>query len=70
MDAERAAAIPDQVALAWLLAQQSRIVPIPGTRRIARLEENLTATAVALSADQLADVIGLAARIEVIGDTC
>jgi aryl-alcohol dehydrogenase-like predicted oxidoreductase len=43
-----------QVALAWLLAQGDDIVPIPGTRRVARLEENVAATELALSADQLA----------------
>jgi aryl-alcohol dehydrogenase-like predicted oxidoreductase len=43
-----------QVALAWLLAQGDDIVPIPGTRRVARLEENVAATELALSPDQLA----------------
>jgi aryl-alcohol dehydrogenase-like predicted oxidoreductase len=43
-----------QVALAWLLAQGDDIVPIPGTRRVARLEENAGATELALSPDQLA----------------
>jgi aryl-alcohol dehydrogenase-like predicted oxidoreductase len=43
-----------QVALAWLLAQGDDIVPIPGTRRVARLEENVGATELSLSADQLA----------------
>ena len=43
-----------QVALAWLLAQGDDIVPIPGTRRVARLEENVGATELTLSADQLA----------------
>ncbi len=42
-----------QVALAWLLAQGDDIVPIPGTRRVARLEENVAATELTLSADQL-----------------
>ncbi|MCX8102750.1 MAG: aldo/keto reductase, partial [Geminicoccaceae bacterium] len=45
---------PAQLALAWLLAQGPDIVPIPGTRRLERLEENLAATAVALSADEVA----------------
>ena len=43
-----------QVALAWLLAQGDDIVPIPGTRRVARLEENIAATELTLSPDQLA----------------
>ena len=61
-------ASPGQIALAWLLAQHPWIVPIPGTRRIERIEENAAATQVALSADDLADLNGIAARIEVRGD--
>ena len=61
-------ATPGQVALAWLLAQQPWIVPIPGTRRRERLEENAGATAVALSADELADLNGVADRIGVQGN--
>ncbi len=61
-------ATPGQVALAWLLAQQPWIVPIPGTRRIERVEENTGATQVALSADDVADLNGLAARVGVQGD--
>ncbi len=61
-------ATPGQVALAWLLAQQPWIVPIPGTRRTERIAENAGATAVALSADELADLDDLAARIGVHGD--
>ena len=45
---------PGQVALAWLLAQGPDVVPIPGTKRIAYLEENLGAADVELSADDLA----------------
>lgn len=45
---------PGQVALAWLLAQDSDIVPIPGTKRSARVDENVAATNVALSADEAA----------------
>ena len=59
---------PGQVALAWLLAQQPWIVPIPGTRRPQRLQENADATGVALSADELADLNDLAARIGVVGN--
>lgn len=61
-------ATPGQIALAWLLAQQPWIVPIPGTRRIERVEENAGATQVALSADEIADLDGLAGRIGVQGD--
>ncbi len=61
-------ATPGQIALAWLLAQQPWIVPIPGTRRIARIEENSSATQVALSADELADLDAVARRIGVHGD--
>ncbi|MFE0256384.1 aldo/keto reductase [Streptomyces sp. NPDC059010] len=61
-------ASPGQVALAWLLAQHPSIVPIPGTRRIARVEENAAATQLALSADEQADLDALAARIGVRGD--
>ncbi|MGH3158540.1 MAG: aldo/keto reductase [Streptosporangiaceae bacterium] len=58
---------PGQVALAWLLAQQRWIVPIPGTRRCERLEENAAATQTALSADEVADLDAIAARIGVHG---
>ncbi|GAA1994793.1 aldo/keto reductase [Nakamurella flavida] len=61
-------ASPGQVALAWLLAQQSWIVPIPGTRRLERLGENAAATAVALSADEIADLDALASTAGVAGD--
>ncbi|MGW6929685.1 aldo/keto reductase [Lentzea sp. NPDC054927] len=61
-------ATPGQVALAWLLAQHPWIVPIPGTRRLERVEENAAATQVPLSADELADLDGLAARTGVHGD--
>ena len=49
-------ASPGQIALAWLLAQQPFIVPIPGTRRVERVRENVGSTAVALSADEVADL--------------
>lgn len=61
-------ATPGQVALAWLLAQRPWIVPIPGTRRTERIAENAGATSVALSADELADLDSLAARVGVAGD--
>jgi aryl-alcohol dehydrogenase-like predicted oxidoreductase len=57
-----------QIALAWLLAQHPRIVPIPGTRRRERLEENAAATTLALSADEVADLNAVAARIGVQGN--
>lgn len=66
--AEAKAATPGQIALAWLLAQQPWIVPIPGTRRRGRIDENSGATQVALSADEIADLDGLAARFGVHGD--
>src|SRR5437764_2628655 len=52
--AREAGATPGQVALAWLLAQGDDIAPIPGTKRVSRLEENAAADAVALSEDELA----------------
>lgn len=66
--AEQRGATPGQIALAWLLAQQPWIVPIPGTRRTSRVVENAASTAVALSADDLADLDTLAARLGVHGD--
>jgi aryl-alcohol dehydrogenase-like predicted oxidoreductase len=56
-----------QIALAWLLAQQPWIVPIPGTRRLERLEENIGAADVDLTADDLHELDSAAARIEVQG---
>ena len=50
------ASTPAQIALAWLLAQKSWIVPIPGTRRLERLEENLGALDVQFTADELRDI--------------
>lgn len=61
-------ATPGQIALAWLLAQQPWIVPIPGTRREERLEENIRSTSVGLSADEIADLDSLASRIGVKGN--
>ncbi|MEU5957857.1 aldo/keto reductase [Streptomyces sp. NPDC047525] len=57
-----------QIALAWLLAQHPWIVPIPGTRRVQRLEENAGASQVALSADEIADLDGVATRLRIHGD--
>jgi len=61
-------ATPAQVALAWLLAQQPWIVPIPGTRRLSRLEENLIAADVELSATDLDELNTASAAIEVQGE--
>jgi aryl-alcohol dehydrogenase-like predicted oxidoreductase len=68
MLAQAKGARPGQVALAWLLAQQPWIVPIPGTRRRERLKENAAATQVALSADEMADLNTTAARLGVHGN--
>jgi aryl-alcohol dehydrogenase-like predicted oxidoreductase len=64
---ERKQATPARVALAWLLAQKPWIVPIPGTTKLARLDENLAATAVDLSSDDLRDIENAAAKIPVQG---
>ncbi|WP_456823632.1 aldo/keto reductase [Cellulomonas sp. P5_E12] len=66
--ASRHAATPAQVALAWLLAQQPWIVPIPGTRRLTRLEENIGAADLQLTAQDLADLTSAADRIGVHGN--
>jgi aryl-alcohol dehydrogenase-like predicted oxidoreductase len=60
-------AIPAQIALAWLLAQKPWIVPIPGTRKLERLEENIGAVAVDLSSDDLREIESTASKITVQG---
>jgi aryl-alcohol dehydrogenase-like predicted oxidoreductase len=65
--AARKGATAGQIALAWLLAQQPWIVPIPGTRRLDRLEENLGAADVELTTDDLREIDEAAAGIEVQG---
>ena len=65
--AARKHATPAQVALAWLLAQKPWIVPIPGTRRLERLEENIGAADVELSADDLREIEDAASQITVQG---
>jgi aryl-alcohol dehydrogenase-like predicted oxidoreductase len=60
-------ATPAQIALAWLLAQKPWIVPIPGTTKLNRLEENLGAAAVELTIDDLREIESAAARIRVQG---
>jgi aryl-alcohol dehydrogenase-like predicted oxidoreductase len=54
--ADRKAVTPAQIALAWLLAQKSWIVPIPGTTKLHRLEENVGAADVELTADDLREI--------------
>ncbi|SFB76912.1 Predicted oxidoreductase [Flexibacter flexilis DSM 6793] len=61
-------ATPAQVALAWLLAQKPWIVPIPGTTKIHRLEENVGAASVQLSAEDLENIQNAAAQIQVFGE--
>jgi len=65
--AERKQATPAQIALAWLLAQQPWIVPIPGTTKRHRLEENLGAAAIRLTPEDLRDIDRAAAEISVQG---
>jgi len=65
--AEQKNATPAQIALAWLLAQKPWIVPIPGTTKLHRLEENLGAAAVELTPDDLREIENAAARITVQG---
>jgi aryl-alcohol dehydrogenase-like predicted oxidoreductase len=66
--AERMKATPAQLALAWLLAQKPWIVPIPGTRRLERLDENIGAVAVELTPDDLREIEDAASKINVQGD--
>ncbi|MDP3480935.1 MAG: aldo/keto reductase [Desulfoprunum sp.] len=65
--AKRKQSTPAQIALAWLLAQKPWIVPIPGTRKLARLDENLGATEIELTADDLREIEQAAAKITVQG---
>ena len=66
--AEGLGASTGQVALAWLLAQRPWIVPIPGTRRLSRLEENIGSTAVRLSPEDLARLDEASTAVKIIGD--
>jgi len=61
-------ATPAQIALAWLLAQKPWIVPIPGTRKLSRLEENLAAISLTLSAEDLATITQAADAIPIAGE--
>jgi aryl-alcohol dehydrogenase-like predicted oxidoreductase len=65
--AERKKATPAQIALAWLLAQKPWIVPIPGTRKLERLVENIGAAAIELTPDDLRNIESAASKITVQG---
>jgi aryl-alcohol dehydrogenase-like predicted oxidoreductase len=66
--AQRKKATPAQIALAWLLAQKPWIVPIPGTTKLSRLEENIGATDVELTPDDLLEIERAAAEIQIEGE--
>ncbi len=66
--AKRKNATPAQIALAWLLAQKQWIVPIPGTTKLKRLEENIGAAEIALTSDDLQEIEDAASEIDVQGD--
>jgi len=66
--AERKDATPAQIALAWILAQKPWIVPIPGTTKLHRLEENLGAASIELTPDDLAEIDSAASKITVQGE--
>ena len=65
--AEKKRATPAQIALAWLLAQKPWIAPIPGTTKLARLDENIGAAAVKLTADDLREIASAASQITIQG---
>src|SRR5208283_5007590 len=65
--AQRKKATPAQIALAWLLAQKPWIVPIPGTTKLHRLEENIGAATVELTSDDLREIESAASKITVQG---
>ena len=65
--AKRKKATPAQIALAWLLAQKPWIVPIPGTTKLHRLEENIGATTIELTADDLREIDSAASKIKIEG---
>jgi aryl-alcohol dehydrogenase-like predicted oxidoreductase len=64
---EQKKATPAQIAIAWLLAQKPWIVPIPGTTKLGRLEENIAADSVELTPDDLRDIERAASQITVQG---
>jgi aryl-alcohol dehydrogenase-like predicted oxidoreductase len=65
--ADQKGGTPAQIALAWLLAQKPWIVPIPGTTKLHRLEENLGAANMQLTTEDLRDIDAAASKIEVQG---
>jgi aryl-alcohol dehydrogenase-like predicted oxidoreductase len=65
--AEKKKATPAQIALAWLLAQKPWIVPIPGTTKLHRLEENIGAVAIELTSDDLREIESASSKIKVEG---
>ena len=65
---EQKGATPAQIALAWLLAQKPWMVPIPGTTKLNRLEENIAATSIELTPEDLRHIDAAASRITVEGD--
>jgi aryl-alcohol dehydrogenase-like predicted oxidoreductase len=66
--AKRKKATPAQIALAWLLAQKPWIVPIPGTTKLKRLEENIAATEIEFTPDDLNEIESVASKINLQGD--
>jgi aryl-alcohol dehydrogenase-like predicted oxidoreductase len=66
--AEQKNVTPAQIALAWVLAQKPWIIPIPGTTKLNRLEENIGATNITLSSEELNDINTILEKIEVVGD--
>ena len=66
--ATQKAATPAQIALAWLLAQKPWIVPIPGSRKLERLEENIGAAAVELTSEDLSEIKNAMSQIAVVGN--
>ena len=66
--AEQKGATPVQIALAWLLAQKPWIMPIPGSRKLERLDENIGAAAVELTPDDLREIDSALAEITIQGD--
>jgi len=66
--AERKKVTPAQIALAWLLAQKPWIIPIPGTKKLERLEENIRAVEVEITADDMREIDSAASKITIQGD--
>jgi aryl-alcohol dehydrogenase-like predicted oxidoreductase len=66
--AKQKGATPAQIALAWLLAQKPWIVPIPGTTKLSRLDENTGSVAIKITSDDLREIDSAASKITVEGD--